>query len=105
MDPVNPKPATALFSSYSYQSPFSAYTTATYLDASSGSSSTSTKEEEAEEDAPPAAAPLEEDEDAPALPDNGKGKAKARERWVMGIDEAGRGPVLGSSAPHSHTTS
>ncbi|KAL7409051.1 ribonuclease H-like domain-containing protein [Mrakia frigida] len=101
MDPVNPKPSTALFSSYTYHSPISSYTTSTYLEQEGGQASTSSAQ-----DAPPPPPTSSSSQDATtesaALSttsegtlEAAKGKGKEKERWVMGIDEAGRGPVLG----------
>lgn len=92
MDPVDPKPSTALFSSYTYHSPISDYTTATYIsqpEASTSKDATSLPSSSS----PSATTSANPDESATPAVTSAKGKEK--ERWVMGIDEAGRGPVLG----------
>lgn len=81
MDPVRPRPATALLSSYTYHSPISAFTQRTYINAPTA----------ADEVAPTPSSPASEVKDK-------KGKGKEKVRWIMGIDEAGRGPVLGASS-------
>lgn len=74
MDPIDPSPSHPLFQSYTYQTPISDYTRERYL---------------AADTLPEAAPPLVEDE---------REAGSSRVRWIMGIDEAGRGPVLGEVA-------
>lgn len=98
IDPVDPLPTGPLLRSYTYHSPISAYTRATYQLPS---------EEDLSAAASIPARPASEDAPTEQSAASGSGtasqeqepsaKGKEKERWVMGIDEAGRGPVLGTS--------
>lgn len=93
MDPVVPRPISALHSSYTFHSPISDWTRSTYrLDDgyNDGDTNVSARSE------PPEDGPNEsKDAQTTDRTESDKGEGKAKQRWIMGIDEAGRGPVLG----------
>jgi hypothetical protein len=87
MDPVI-LPSTPLFSSYTFHSPISSWTKETYrLNDALADTQEGLPEGEGGEETDGRENKVDGSLDV-------KAKEK-RERWVMGIDEAGRGPVLG----------